>query len=395
MLFIILNLALLLFLSPARAALETKCPVDYAKIIEFEQRFHFRIHGLDVKLHYDDHDLADTTVTAGNETQISIPTANVAFTAFVSRENGLSTEKIQDNFKTGRFIVKGPSKSINGSDECKLVKEETYSLGRNIPYDIGPIVRHFVRECEVKKVCAELQSLNYNGNPCIRPTDEISFKDHQQHLLEICPTSMIEDIKKNPQETVNALIDFVMSKGINSVTKNSSGIVDIPRVHQPFATGRSFWEVQGAFDIFNGTVRDLRTLERVGDIVFSNNRQRFEVSLLYKLSDLLVEIDHYNIRYGKININGNVTMAVSDLELLADLSVDYNEKPCRATLNQLVERKPYKVEFQLTGLWILNRPVSSIIKWLIPKYAIPQAQKALANLVANFDCERYRPKIQL
>lgn len=84
--------------------------------------------------------------------------------------------------------------------------------------------------------------------------------------------------------------------------------------------------------------------------------------------------------------------------MVISVAVDYNQKPCKAILQDLRLTKLGKIKIKMTGLGPLNSLVSKMVTWISTKRKeelITKVESQVKDIVkkhlTKFNCEKYRP----
>ncbi|CAB0033425.1 unnamed protein product [Trichogramma brassicae] len=318
----------------------TDCPVDYAKIIEFEQRFHFRIHGLDVKLHYDDHDPADTTVTAGNKTQISIPTANVAFTVKLNYNfvnfSGLDTLKRVGDLKLKHdkqrfsfgiaFTVKEAKIQYQKYKETTTMTTTTTTITfARVPLAIAtatvllllnlstPLSAEWIDCISPSDATWIVQSGDAGRDQqqlAVRDADvKIAYERDQLAVYEYVGHDLVNVLLNDTLVYFQAVYEIV-----KKLRKENMEQINIPDLQQNFTTGSSWWTTTGDFIAQRGTFEFFYTYRgSINFHTFSNTDRLMSIP-----GELLLNEDKDATIKGREMVIGAIELAYKQMDQIVE-----------------------------------------------------------------------------
>lgn len=99
----------------------------------------------------------------------------------------------------------------------------------------------------------------------------------------------------------------------------------------------------------------------------------------------------FQVRFGLINVSGDISVDIGTLTMKAKASFDYNNSPCQATLDELNIDGLDQLDIRMTGLSALNGAAADIIKGQIQSSALDSLKQAVVQKLNELECEKFRP----
>lgn len=84
-------------------------------------------------------------------------------------------------------------------------------------------------------------------------------------------------------------------------------------------------------------------------------------------------------------------MNIGKIAVNVKASLDYNKKPCQATLDHLSIDKLSGLDVRMTGLGFLNSIVATVVEGLIKSKALASLRDIIIPKLRELECEKFRP----
>ncbi|KAF7393871.1 hypothetical protein HZH68_010690 [Vespula germanica] len=214
--------------------------------------------------------------------------------------------------------------------------------------------------------------------------------------ISSCTSSPTNSFKIN----ANDLIDLSISAIIDMIKAYNLRKIKLPNINAVLISNLGVFGVKGQIQTFNGTFEGLTTIKRTADVILLRQGHKYTVSCGFGISNAIVRINKYKLKYGLINICGEILGTIENIALKAEISIDYNTPQCIIKLEDIKISEFDKLEVRFTGLGVMNSFGSKLIN-LFTKFFKNYLKKIIERNLITFlekkisilDCEKYRTKI--
>lgn len=192
----------------------------------------------------------------------------------------------------------------------------------------------------------------------------------------------------------NDLVDEVIWEMEQQMINESLTVVPIPNVSQKFAKKVLFFTIDGSIQVSGGSVGNLSTIYRVGDVVPVENDTTGALSVegTFSMKNLTVHADLIDMKASFLHIKESITVNVGSNAASFKVSLTYDENfQCTVSLNfaKVSKLGDFHITLGQSGLltgieddlanFVLNR-LASTIQEAINERLYPIANKAIQKL---------------
>lgn len=276
-----------------------------------------------------------------------------------------------------------------------LLRNESQSL--NIHKSLEVAIKNKAKICLVEELLTKITVPYISEFVISANNDENEIQIENEYLLTELHATNLFNSSTQFQSYINHIVDFVLQEVINHLKKNHNEMIRIPNIDERFKVGSGIFETNGRFITVDGYFSDLTTLQRTTDAVLDPNGKKFSASCGFGLTKALIQYSQYRLKFGIIKLDGVISAKIDGISIEAKVSVDYNSKPCKTTMEYFKILDYGKITINVTGLSPFNSLASSLATWISKKWEneiIEMIKSKITKIIVyeldKFDCEKFR-----
>ncbi|XP_043279275.1 uncharacterized protein [Venturia canescens] len=248
------------------------------------------------------------------------------------------------------------------------------------------------------KSCAQDALCSMIRSKYLKSETKTSGNETRKHKSPNQNSTQEECASLELQKTLNMMMDMGLARVIEKVKETSgTGGIDLPEMAQSFTLGSGYFKTTGHISLRNGTFRDITTLKRRSDAVVSHKGWKLTAACEVGLDRVEIEYKHFEVQYG-LRAKGSVTGFVGGVALAIQVSANYDQKPCVATLDHIKVTRFGDIHINITGLGrSLEWLASTFSNWITSRWhknikvALETKIHALVqSKLSSFNCEKFR-----
>ncbi|XP_054276746.1 uncharacterized protein LOC128995754 [Macrosteles quadrilineatus] len=182
-------------------------------------------------------------------------------------------------------------------------------------------------------------------------------------------------INKQVDELIDDFNSLVESGGVQSLP--------IRNFFKTFEKKVGFVKLKGTFEVSNGNVQDLSTIQRTGDATVSATPTTVTVTLHLGLRNLQVHYENYKATLEKISVSGDVTLDVAKNSVFIQMTFTFeDEESCSSVVDHAYIEELDGFTVSVSNLGVLGWTYEKIVEWVIMMFRddlTEQIQTSLAN----------------
>lgn len=184
---------------------------------------------------------------------------------------------------------------------------------------------------------------------------------------------------------INWLFDKFLKQYKDKLIEEGKTEIIIENFEEHFSQKLFVITIQGHMSVTDGSLKNLTTLHRTGDVTLDKNDQSFILTAYLGMTDFQVIYKKYELELVGLTQRGNIHAAVGSNSVCVKILIILKPE-CKVQLQSLEIETLDHIDISITGLGPLHNLVNEISSWIVTHIAHSYRSK-LQNVIFQ-DMER-------